>query len=298
MKVFIVGAGEIGTAMHQILNHHSGNDILVFDKDARLAPDGVTIAEGCAQAEVVFLCVPSAAIRELATECKKYLPPTATVVCLAKGLEAGGKNMAVVLNEVFGEDIPFGVLAGPMLAEELMARKGGVGVFAGSQPLVHDKIVNLFVKTDLLIEVESDLLGTAWCGVFKNVYVILLGVADGLRWGANRRSWLLAVCVREMAEAVAALGGEGSTAFGTAGLGDLTATGFSPFSTNRDIGQHLVEGHKEFQSEGKRSLPELMKLLPPGNFPLLRTLDEMLEKDVDARERLEAICAELHKHAN
>jgi len=65
----------------------------------------------------------------------------------------------------------------------------------------------------------------------KNIYALLLGMADGLGTTDNRKGYLTAKATNEMADIIEILGAKKETAFSVAGLGDLVATGFSECST-------------------------------------------------------------------
>jgi len=101
-------------------------------------------------------------------------------------------------------------------------------------------------------------MGAALGGILKNVYAILLGCLEKL--GGDERNLeaaALTASVREMAAIAGALGGQPTTLYGIAGLGDLVATGFSRDSHNRKFGQLLASGKSVAELEKQLGwLPE------------------------------------------
>lgn len=294
-QVLILGVGEIGNAIRQLLVNKTDVQISVWDRDSRKMTEEVDLAKVAHQADIIFVCVPSFAVREVVGLVIPHVQPKAVIVSLAKGMEEDGLTMDQVLQECVEDRCAYGVLGGPMLSEELITKRYGVGVFAGSSVPAFEALRTLFQGTNLFLEYSHDMHGVALASVLKNIYAVLLGAADGLRWGSNRKSWMLSVATKEMSQIIDALGGEKETAYGSAGLADLAATGFSVFSTNRDVGQHLAIGGNGLKSEGSRSLPILMRLLGDATmYPLLHTLHDILERRVDPKQSLEDMCATLH----
>ena len=134
-QVTFIGLGEIGGAIASAIKENAV--IRAFDKDPSKIPEGnpKTLPEAVTGAEVVFLCVPSWVIREIAEQISPLISPECIVISLAKGLEENTlKTMSEVLEEVLPKNQPSGVLGGPLLAEEI--QKGLPGIAAlGSKNL-------------------------------------------------------------------------------------------------------------------------------------------------------------------
>lgn len=83
----------------------------------------------------------------------------------------------------------------------------------------------------------------------------------------------------EMAEISKQLGGKRDTIFGLSGLGDLIATGFSDYSSNRQYGKELAKtGRCNKESEGCRAFPSLISLLGKNSkeLPLFSALEKVI----------------------
>ena len=258
-KIAIIGYGELGRAVHKILEKKKDLSIGIWDKkDQEIKLSGVV-----SSAEVVFICVPSWCVREALENIKKYLSKKALIVCLSKGIEMGtSKTIDVVLKEILGSKQSLAILSGPMLAEELMSGKNGFAVFASKNKKDFYVIFDIFRGTNLKIEYSKDMKGVALCGVLKNIYALGLGICDGLGLGSNAKGKLAGEAIKEMTEIVKYLGGKKESVFSVAGTADLIATAFSNFSRNREVGEELGRtGVCCLESEGYKSTKSLMNLL-------------------------------------
>ncbi len=274
-QIVIIGAGEIGRAIDTILRKKEIRAAL-WDKEASKMREQKPLAEIIPACDFVFLCVPSWAMREAIASIVLRLKRKAIVISLAKGIEEKTrKTTDELLEELLPPHQAFGILGGAMLAEELAKEMIGVGVIAAKETKVHSELKELFKNTNLQIEALDDVRGVALAGVLKNIYAIALGIADGLGWSGNQKGWLVSKAINEMTEIIQILGGKAEMVRGTAGLGDLVATGYSPYSRNRQVGDDLVRtGRCRLKSEGLIALPSIVALLQNKrrNFPLLSAL--------------------------
>ncbi len=277
-RVVFVGAGEIGAALAAVIGDRAS--ISLWDKDASRVPDMRPLEETVPEADAVFVCVPSFAVREVATRIRPMLCAGSVVVVLSKGVEAVTlKTMDAVLEETLADSHPFGLLGGPMLAEEIVAGLPGIGVFASRAPKAFDQVAPLFEGSCVRVESSDDPRSVALSAVLKNVYAVGLGVAEGLNWGWNGKGWLAGIALQEMKAIAVELGGKASTIESTAGAGDFLATAMSPDSRNRTAGREIAErGTCTIESEGCRSLPFILSLLGDraSEFFFLRALDRIV----------------------
>lgn len=286
-KVVIVGAGEIGLALAKVLSEKEPADIFLWDNVEGKVPDQKPLADTIPSADFVFLCVPSRAVREAISSIKEMLPKEAVIVSLSKGFEV---RTAKTMPEVLQELLPghsWAVMGGPALAEEVSKGMGGIGIVAGPVSGALERLRSLFLGRSFIVEASSDFNGVALSGVLKNIYSIALGIADGLGWGWNMKGYLVSLATAEMGEVLRAAGGSPETALGPAALGDLVATGLSPYSRNRQVGYELAQtGKCAIQSEGFDSLPLASQLVKDrmSKFPLLEALGQVCISGQNAKE--------------
>lgn len=279
-RVVIIGAGAIGSAIERLLRSNRIKPEM-WDIDPKKVTRRMSLSEIVPRADVMFVCVASWSVRAALASIAPHLSKQTAVVLLAKGIEpeTGLTMDRFVAHALPGQ--PFALLAGPMLAKEIMLGKPAAAVIATKNKKASRLIRHLFVGTTLSIDTSSDVRGVALCGVLKNIYAIGFGIADGLAWGANEKGMLATQSLNEMRDILPILGGRAETALGQAGLADLIATGFSRYSKNHALGVALAKtGKAPFQTEGRSSLPFLASMLGKRTrqVPLLEMLVQVLSR--------------------
>lgn len=294
-NIVMIGAGEIGLSVGKILSRKSYN-VKFWDKDPKvlesLGGDNMSLPELLSEADVVFICVPSWSFREALLFTSPYLPAKATVVSLTKGIDAPTLKIAdELLAKYLKRSQPWAILSGMMIAEELREGLPGAAVVASINAKVLRSVSDLFEETGILIVPSADVHGTALCGVLKNIYALAIGLSYGLNLGDNARGILITLAIGEMKKIASLLGGRQESVIGYAGLGDLVATGFSRYSANHEAGSALASGKTAPQSEGIASLSSVVILLGAKykKFPLLHSLHEIVQGDVEARTAFQKI---------
>ena len=268
-KVLIIGAGAIGSAIGKAAEEGGMADVSYWDVDKAKVPEWRELGEVAPGAELVFLCVPTRALRAAAGSVREYLSPQSFVITPAKGMEEQGNKFAdELLGESLSESQPFGVFGGPLLADELSRGLEGSAVL-GSKYAKCPAAEIIFAHSWIHFSCVQDLEGVALAGVLKNVYAIGLGIARGLGFGENAKGRMVSEAVSEMMEISRMVRGKQETMAGLAGLGDLVATGLSPYSKNHQAGHELaVSGKTDIRSEGMLALPLFLKRAPQaGELP-------------------------------
>ncbi len=210
--------------------------------DAEAALDGVT---------AVVLAIPAQKLRAHLEDWRSQLPPDATVVSLAKGVEMGTlKRMSEVVADAGGvEPGRIAVVSGPNLAGEIAAEQPTATVVACSD---HDRAVAVqhACSTGYFKPYTNvDVIGCELGGACKNVIALACGMAAGLGYGDNTTASLITRGLAEISRLTVALGGQALTLAGLAGMGDLVATCSSPLSRNRRFGASLGAGMSVAEAE-------------------------------------------------
>ncbi len=291
-KVAVVGTGNFGSALAHILSVRSDIAISLWDSDATKLQKPETIESALSGAHVVFVCVPSWSLRGAAELIASFILPETIIVSPTKGIEQKTNQTSdEVLLNVFANKATVALLHGPMLAAEMM---DGLPSFATVACISQDVFTNLhtlFAGTTLTLEYSSDLHGVALAGVLKNIYSIGLGMTEAMRMGSNFRGWYVRAAVREMTSIIVALGADAQTAYTSAGIGDLVATGLSPTSRNCKVGQEIVQtGECSTVSEGGESLPQMVELIRGVNIatPIAFAIAEIVAGRADASTLLKS----------
>ena len=201
-----------------------------------------SLSEAVAEADVLFVAVPSKSFREVVSEVAPELSPETVVISLTKGIEAHGfRLMSQILREEL-PDNPIGVLSGPNLAGEIAAGHISGSVIASDTPSVNQLIHDLLHCESFLIYSSRDMYGVELGGALKNVYAILAGVGAALEFGENTVGMLLTRALAEMSRFAVHMGANPLTFLGLSGVGDLFVTCSSPVSRNYQVGVALGKG--------------------------------------------------------
>lgn len=239
-RVLILGHGAMGRAFETLLSPQ--HDVLVWDRDLATGVETEPLEQALQGREVVVFALPTDPHDELARRLAACV--TGEIVCLsiAKGLDKQGRTAAQIFERCFGTGIDWALIYGPMLARELQAGRAGFAMVASARPEIGAQIIDLFEGTALRLDHLDDVHGAAWAAILKNVYVPLIGAAEGLGLGDNLRGFLMAEATRELGLIAELMGGRRETAYTLSGLGDLVTSATSASSHHRHIGAELAAG--------------------------------------------------------
>jgi glycerol-3-phosphate dehydrogenase (NAD(P)+) len=288
-SVLILGHGEIGSALEHLLAPRHA--VSAWEKNLADGSEAVRLEAAAAGRQFILFAVPAAPHAELAARVAQSAPRDCICLSVAKGLDGEGRTPAAVLARALGDGRRFGVLYGPMIAEELRANRPGFADLGARYHATFERVEELFAGTALRLRHSADVAGVSWCAVLKNVYVPLLGAAEGLGLGDNMRGCLAAAAVDEMDRIVQAMGGRPGTAYGLAGLGDLITTATSAGSHHRRIGIELAQGKPpaSLAGEGLHTIAMVRKfgLLEIDRFPLLALAAAVIDDPRGIAARIE-----------
>ncbi|MGA1298664.1 MAG: NAD(P)H-dependent glycerol-3-phosphate dehydrogenase, partial [Ilumatobacteraceae bacterium] len=245
-----------------------------------------SLKEAVSSADVVVMGVPSHGFRDVVSEASQFVRPWVPVVSLSKGLERSSlKRMSeVVADERPGH--PVAVLTGPNLAKEIMAGQPAAAVVAIDDTTIAQELQKGFSRPALRVYTNPDVVGSEIAGVAKNVIAIASGMAAGMGFGDNTRASIITRGLAEMTRLGMAMGGEGLTFAGLAGMGDLIATCSSTQSRNNQVGLRLGRG------ETIDAIMESMTMVAEGVKSSPSVLDLARRHDVEMpiTEQVVAVC--------
>ena len=262
-KVAVIGGGSFGTVMANIAALN-GVPVTVWMRSAELVnainrthenttylpghalDEGVTatlsMAGAVADAQLIFLAVPSSSFRAVVAEVISVASKSAMLVSTTKGIEAGSfLLMSQVLTEL-APNFPIGVLSGPNLAKEIAASQLTGTVIASPHEPLRNAVQSILKSRTFRVYTNDDMFGVELGGSLKNIYAIIAGMASALGMGHNTNSMLVTRGLTEMARFGRVLGADPMTFLGLAGVGDLVVTCSSPLSRNFRLGFALGEG--------------------------------------------------------
>ncbi|MCX7703784.1 MAG: NAD(P)-dependent glycerol-3-phosphate dehydrogenase [Planctomycetota bacterium] len=252
--------------------------------------------------DILVSAVPTQFVRAVFERFKPYYKNRVPIVSVSKGLEEKShKRCTEIIRDVLGE-VPLAVLSGPSHAEEV-ARKIPTAVSVASQDAkLAEFVQEVFATDEFRPYTNPDPIGVELGGALKNVIALAAGMCDGLGFGDNTKSALLARGLAEMIRIGTKLGAQKVTFFGLSGVGDLTTTSFSKHGRNREVGERIGRGERldqilasmEKVAEGvwtSRSVVELSKKLSVDT-PISRKVYQILFENESPRD---AVLSLMHR---
>lgn len=265
-RIAVVGAGSWGTTFGKVLAD-GGADVVMWSRRPELAeeirqakrnttylpginlPRSMTathhLSEALDGAEQIYLSVPSQALRENLKAVRALVSDTdAPIVSLMKGVEkrTNQRMSQVIEHELHCDPDRIAVASGPNLALEIAREQPTAAVISSSSMLTAEAVAlrarNRYFRTF----VNTDVIGTEFGGVLKNLIAVAIGIVDGVGYGENTKASIITRGLVEMTDFAVAYGAHPETLQGLAGLGDLIATCQSPLSRNNTAGRLLGQG--------------------------------------------------------
>jgi glycerol-3-phosphate dehydrogenase (NAD(P)+) len=316
-KVAVLGAGSWGTTFGKILAD-GGSDVVMWARRPELAREiteakrnsdylpGINLpmrmtatasmVDAVRGAAVVFLSVPSQSLRDNLIALRPHLEDGTIVVSLMKGVERrSGSRMSEVIRETLDIDPSrIAVASGPNLALEI-AREQPTAAVISSESLETAQTVALLARNRYFRSfVNTDVIGTEFGGVLKNLIAVAIGIVDGVGYGENTKASIITRGLVEMTDFAVAHGAQPETLSGLAGLGDLIATCQSPLSRNNTAGRLLGQGYqfddvvKQMQqtAEGLASVAPVLELARAKGvaMPIVEQVKQVLDGTLDPKD--------------
>lgn len=265
MNVSILGGGAWGTTLAQVLTDN-GNKVLIRDINLDFIkkinenhvhpffdlaiPESIMATESLEEAagfsDVIVLCVPTKAMRQVLKEINPLLKTKKTFINVSKGIEP---NTSLRVSEIVDEEISkdklngYVVLSGPSHAEEVILRKATALVAASYNSNLACFVQELFSNGEYMrVYTSDDVIAVEASGSMKNAIAIVSGIASGMGLGENARAMLITRGIKEIVSIATALGGKMETVYGLSGIGDLIVTASSMNSRNFQCGLKIGSG--------------------------------------------------------
>ncbi len=270
-QVVIAGHGQMGHAMETLLEERATLAIWDIAPERLQLPAAITAA--AARCDFLLVCVPTAAHAAVLGPLAALFPAGAGVMSIAKGLDDEGRTAADILARRLEGKASWGVLGGPMIANEIHVRRPAFAQLGTHDAALYVRAAALFHGSGLRLSHAPDPRAVSWCGVLKNVYAPLIGVSDALGWGDNARGYLVMAALLEMQELIKVFTGTDAGVYAEAGLADFITTVTSKSSHHYALGQAVARGEMPVPgSEGVHSLTVLQrqKAIEFGGYPLLK----------------------------
>ena len=317
-KVAVVGSGSWGTTFGKILAD-GGAQVTMWARRPELAheideakrnsrylpginlPRSMTatahLSEAIEGATQIYLSIPSQSARENLKALRPLVARTdAPLVSLMKGVEkrTGLRMSQVIEQELQCDPDRVAVASGPNLALEIAREQPTAAVISSTSRDTAEAVARRARNAYFRTFVNTDVIGTEFGGVLKNLIAVAIGIVDGVGYGENTKASIITRGLVEMTDFAVAQGAHPETLQGLAGLGDLIATCQSPLSRNNTAGRLLGQGYK-FQdvvkqmqqtAEGLASVAPILQLAKQAgvSMPIVEQVKRVLDGTMDPRE--------------
>ena len=290
-KIAVMGAGSWGTTFAKVLadaenevilwarredvvedinEHHRNGDYLPgIDLPVGLTAT-LDAGQALADAEQVYIAVPSSSLRANLETWGPLIPKDAIVVSLMKGVEQGtGLRMSEVIEQVTKfPKTRIAVVSGPNLSGEIALEQPTASVAACTSPDTAAAVARACTNDYFATFTNKDVIGTEFGGILKNLIAVAIGIVNGVGYGENTKASIMTRGLAEISRFAVAYGARPQTMVGLAGLGDLIATSESPLSRNHKAGEMLGKGFSKREvlkrlnqtAEGLNSVAPILEL--------------------------------------
>ena len=291
-RIAVIGSGSWGTTFGKVLAD-GGAHVVMWARRAEVAQEiqeghrnseylpGVNLprtmsatahlSEALDGASQVYLAISSQALRQNLKAVRPLVARSeAPIVSLMKGVEkrTGLRMSQVIEQELHCDPARIAVASGPNLALEIAREQPTAAVISSTSRATAEAVARRARNTYFRTFVNTDVIGTEFGGVLKNLIAVAIGIVDGVGYGENTKASIITRGLVEMTDFAVAYGAQPETLQGLAGLGDLIATCQSPLSRNNTAGRLLGAGLTLAQvqdamtqtAEGIKSAPAVLEL--------------------------------------
>ena len=317
-KVAVLGAGSWGTTFGKILAD-GGAHVVMWARRPELAREidtakrnskylpGINLpremsathhlADALHGAEQIYLSIPSQQVRSSLKPLRPLIAQSdAPIVSLMKGVErrTGLRMSQVIEQELKCDPGRVAVASGPNLALEIAREQPTAAVISSVSQDTADAVARRARNRYFRTFVNTDVVGTEFGGVLKNLIAVAIGIVDGVGYGENTKASIITRGLVEMTDFAVAQGAHPETLQGLAGLGDLIATCQSPLSRNNTAGRLLGQGYSfqdvvkrmEQTAEGLASVAPILQLARSAGvqMPIVEQVKMVLDGTMNPRD--------------
>jgi len=131
-------------------------------------------------------------------------------------------------------------------------------------------------------------------GAVKNIIAIGAGIIQGLGLGDNAKAALITRGISETSSLIEKLGGDPKTAFGLAGIGDMTLTCSGPHSRNMAYGIQItqdINSNPKNLVEGLNAIEATLKLSEKFNLelPIVSAINKIIKKETNINDTIKQL---------
>lgn len=270
------------------LNDKRKNEYLTLSDNMLLTSDIASVLKN----EFVIISISCQNLRDLAKQINAYNVAGKTFLLAMKGLE---ENSAEILADVFLSEIKqkihVATLGGPGHVEDYMRKVPSAAVIDSYEPETLDYVIKILQSDLIRFYYGTDIIGNQVGAALKNVIGLAAGILDGLGWHGLKGA-LMARAPIEVGRLIQYKGGNPSSVYGLAHLGDYEATLFSRNSHNRMFGEMFAKGERYGKlAEGVATLRAVKLLADKANIdmPICQALYQVIFEEKDIKKTIRGL---------
>jgi len=265
-KIGVMGGGSWATAIVKLLLNNDQEinwyirrqDVIEEIKDHQHNPHYLSsihintknisfyndIAKAIEDSDIIIVAIPAAFVKE--SFIRYYGDYTNKMIFSAvKGIVPDG-NLTVT--EFFNKNynVPFsklGIISGPCHAEEVALERLSYLTVSSKNQDDAKYIAERISCHYLHAKTSTDIYGTEYAAVLKNIIAIAAGICHGLGYGDNFQAVLVSNALQEIKRFLDKTYPSKRKINTSAYLGDLLVTSYSQFSRNRTFGNMIGKGY-------------------------------------------------------
>ena len=236
--------------------------------------------------DLIFITTESKRVLMAIEEISSFSKNKINVIITSKGFASKkGETFNEIIENKF-HNILLSILTGPTFADEIANNKPAAAIVANKEINLANSICELFHNSNLRLYPSNDPNGASIAGAIKNIIAIGAGIIQGLQLGDNAKAALITRGISETSELIKKLGGDNTTAFGLAGIGDMSLTCSGPHSRNMAYGVNIIKknykGPKRLV-EGLNAIDAAISLSKNLNveLPIVEAIYKIINKEAD-----------------
>jgi len=283
-KIAVIGSGSWGTALIKILLHNveevgwwvRNQNTIDYVKEhrrnpnylpfAELQPDKLDLSTDMQyivdKYDILIYAIPSAFLHRSIQNAGVTNFENKIIISAIKGIvpeynqivaDYFNKNYQVKFDDI-------GIIAGPCHAEEVAMEKLSFLTIAFTDESRAKHMANMFSTWYMKIKTSTDIAGTEYAAMIKNIIAIANGICIGLGYGDNFQAVLIVNAMREIRRFLEEVFPHNRKVMDTEYVGDLLVTSYSKYSRNRTFGTFIGNGYSV------RSTMQEMKMVAEGYY--------------------------------
>ncbi len=241
LKNDVISWGPEGDYSYEVLKNEGKNEYVALDSSIELTCD---LGHAVTASDVIIISISSQGLRGFMQKVVKYPVEDKIFVLCMKGIEeATGMRLSEVLIDSGIAKEKIAVWVGPGHIQAFTQGIPNCMVIDSYDDGLKRYIADNFKSNLIRFYYGNDIIGSEIGAAAKNVLGIAAGVLDGSGY-VSLKGPLMARGAYEVGKLIAALGGQFTSAYGLAHLGDYETTLFSEYSHNRKYGEMMAHGAK------------------------------------------------------